>query len=100
MPNSNASYEHLRGKDDQRLKARLGILHAYELAQGNRHELADIIAASRDADEACEMLMSRWGISEQQANAVLEMRQRRFALDERQAVSAEIEALEAMINGS
>jgi len=61
-----------------RLEARLSVLDAYLLAAERRAEVMDAAAEARDADEARRSIAQLLDISENAADAILELRVGRF----------------------
>lgn len=85
-------------------EARAHILEGLLIAQDNLDDVVRIIRESRNRDEARPALMSRFALSEIQANAILEMRlyqltglERQKLLDEHQQVMATIEYLRDLL---
>lgn len=80
-------------------EARAHILEGFAIALDNLDEIIALIRASADAATARAQLESRFGLSERQAQAILEMRLRSLTAMERQKVLAELEELRAKIAG-
>ncbi len=85
-------------------EARAHILEGLLIAQDNLDEVVRIIRESSNRDEARPSLMSRFGLTEIQANAILEMRlyqltglERQKLLDEHQQIMATIEYLRDLL---
>jgi DNA gyrase subunit A len=85
-------------------KARAHILDGLLIALNNLDAVIKTIRESKDADVAKENLMSRFELSELQAQAILDMQLRRLAalerqkiLDEHKEVMAQIEYLEDLL---
>jgi DNA gyrase subunit A len=85
-------------------RARLHILDGYLLALNNLDAVIKCIRESRDADVARDSLMKRFGLSDLQAQAILDMMLRRLAALERKKieeehaqVTAQIAALEDLL---
>jgi len=79
-----------RAKHELRqLERRIHILEGYLIALDNLDEVIKVIRGSADTDEAKEQLMSRFGLSELQAVAILDLRLRALTALERRAVEQE-----------
>jgi DNA gyrase subunit A len=85
-------------------EARAHILEGLLIAQDNLDEVVKIIRESRNRDEARPALMSRFALSEIQANAILEMRlyqltglERQKLLDEHKQVMDTIDYLKDLL---
>ncbi|MCD8199693.1 MAG: DNA gyrase subunit A [Coriobacteriaceae bacterium] len=76
--------------DLRKAEERAHILQGYVIALDNIDEVIHIIRDSRDDDEARSRLMERFGLSEPQTNAILEMRLRRLTGLERDKIEAEL----------
>ncbi len=76
-------------KDEKRVH----ILEGYKIAQDHIDEVIQIIRAAQTDDEAKEKLMSRFGLSEAQTDAILELKLRRLTGLERDKIEAELQAL-------
>jgi len=81
----------------RKAEARAHILEGFKIALDHIDEVIKIIRASQTGDEAKTNLMSRFGLSEKQASAILEMRLRRLTGMERDEIIAELEAVRAEI---
>lgn len=68
---------------------RAHILEGYKIALDNIEELIALIRAAKDPSEAREKMMARFGLSEIQANAILEMRLQRLTGLERDKIETE-----------
>ena len=77
--------------DKKKAEARAHILEGYLIALDNIDEIIKIIRASYD--DAQEKLMQRFGLSEIQAKAILDMQLRRLQGLEREKITAEYEEL-------
>ncbi len=77
----------------RKAEERAHILQGYVIALDNIDEVIHIIRDSRDDDEARSRLMERFGLSEPQTNAILEMRLRRLTGLERDKIEAELAEL-------
>lgn len=84
-------YELARAKD------RLHIVEGLLIAQDNLDEVIHIIRDSKTNEEAKTRLMARFGFSEAQVTAILEMRLRQLTGLEREKLLAEQAALQARI---
>ncbi len=85
-------------------KSRAHILEGLLIALANLDDVIQTIRESQDADVAKERLMSRFKLSDAQAQAILDMQLRRLAalerqkiLDEHKEVMAQIEYLEDLL---
>ena len=78
-------------------KARAHILDGLLIALANLDEVIRTIRESKDADVAKERLMSRFKLSELQAQAILDMQLRRLAALERQKIEDEYKEVTARI---
>lgn len=83
--------------DLQKAEARAHILEGLLIALSNLDEVIDIIRSAPDANTAQETLMTRFELSEVQAQAILDMRLRRLAALERQKIIEEHKELIAEI---
>lgn len=81
---------------DKALK-RQHILEGLLIALDNLDEVIVTIRQASDADEARSQLVSRFGLSEPQANAILDMQLRRLAALERQKIQDEYQEITAQI---
>ena len=81
-----------------RIRERLEIVDALSRVLDRRHELFDVIDTARDADVARHAIMTRFGLNEVQAVAVLDLQVRRFAHAERQRISEEAQQLRGELN--
>ena len=71
-------------------KAREHILEGLKIAVDHIDEVITLIKRSKDADEAKSKLMSRYGLTDIQATAILDMQLRRLAALERQKIEDEL----------
>jgi DNA gyrase subunit A len=78
-------------------EARAHILEGFEIALDHLDEVIALIRAADDANTARGQLMTRFGLSERQAQAILEMRLRALTGLERQRVLDELAELRALI---
>ena len=76
-------------KDERRVH----ILQGYKIAQDNIDEVVKIIKAAKSDVEAIEKLMNKFGLSEIQTDAILELKLRRLTGLEREKIEAELEQL-------
>ncbi len=74
-------------------KARAHILEGLKIALDNLDEVIATIKRSQDADQAKERLMKKFGLTEIQAQAILDMQLRRLAALERQKIEDEYQLL-------
>ena len=81
----------------RKAEARAHILEGFKIALDHIDEVIKIIRASQTTEEARQGLMQRFGLSERQASAILEMRLRRLTGMERDEIVAELEAVRAEI---
>jgi DNA gyrase subunit A len=86
-------------------KSRAHILEGYLIALANLDDVIDTIRESPDADVAKERLVSRFDLSEVQAQAILDLQLRRLAalerqkiMDEHKEIMARIEYLEDLLS--
>ncbi len=83
--------------DLQKARDRAHILEGLKVALDNLDEVIATIRAAADVDDARAALMSRFGLSEIQANAILEMQLRRLAALERKKIEDEYVAIIQLI---
>ena len=76
-------------KDEKRVH----ILNGYKIAQDNIDEVIKIIKTAKNDDEAKKNLISRFGLDEIQADAILELKLRRLTGLERDNIEAELAEL-------
>ena len=76
---------------------RVHILEGLKIAQDNIDEVVKIIRGAESDDEAKTKLMTRFGLTEIQANAILELKLRRLTGLERDKIEAELKELMAEI---
>lgn len=74
----------------KKAKSREHILKGLKIALDNLDEVIKLIRNSKDADVAKEGLMTRFGLSDIQAQAILDMQLRRLAALERQKIEDEL----------
>ncbi|MCE3040385.1 DNA gyrase subunit A [Helicobacter anatolicus] len=79
--------------DLEKAKARAHILEGLKIALDYIDEVIAIIRASKDTDEAKNALMERFGLSELQSKAILEMRLQRLTGLERDKIESEYASL-------
>nr|MCU0356582.1 DNA gyrase subunit A [Cyclobacteriaceae bacterium] len=77
---------------------RAHILEGYLIALDNLDEVIALIRASRDPDTAKNDLMSRFGLSEIQSKAILEMRLQRLTGLEREKIQQEYKEVKELID--
>ncbi|MEB2345267.1 MAG: DNA gyrase subunit A [Deltaproteobacteria bacterium] len=83
--------------DLRQAEARAHILEGLALVLDNLDEVIALIRAAEDTAGARAALMERFGLSERQANAILEMRLRALTAMERQRVQDELAEVRARI---
>ena len=83
--------------DLNKAEARSHILEGLIIALDNIDEVIALIRASRTGQEAKDGLMSRFGLSERQAQAILDMRLQRLTGLERDKIEAEYAELQKLI---
>ncbi|MDQ2934599.1 MAG: DNA gyrase subunit A [Chloroflexota bacterium] len=83
--------------DLARAQERAHILEGLKVALDNLDEVIKTIRAAADVDAARTELMKRFGLSEPQANAILEMQLRRLAALERKKIEDEYESVIRLI---
>jgi len=74
-------------------RARAHLLEGFEIALRDIDEVIKVLRASPNADDAKDALMARFGLSEEQAKAILEMRLRRLTALERSEIEEELSGL-------
>jgi len=79
-------------------KARIHILDGLIIAVNNIDEVVDIIKKSKNTEDAREKLMTRFKLSEIQANAILDMQLRRLSALEVEKLEAEWKEIKALID--
>lgn len=82
----------------EKAKARAHILEGLKIALDNIDEVIALIRASKDTEEAKNGLMSKFGLSELQAKAILEMRLQRLTGLERDKIENEYAELLKLID--
>ena len=83
--------------DLEKAENRVHILEGYKIAQDNIDEVIKIIKSAKSDIEAKEKLMSRFGLSEVQTDAILELKLRRLTGLEREKIEAELTELLKLI---
>jgi len=83
----------------EKAKARAHILEGLKIALDNIDEVIKVIRASKDTPEAKESLMSKFGLSEVQSAAILDMKLNRLTGLERDKIDAELAELQKEIDG-
>jgi DNA gyrase subunit A len=83
--------------DLARAQERAHILEGLKIALDNLDEVIATIRAAADVDAARAALIGRFGLSEAQANAILEMQLRRLAALERKKIEDEYESVIRLI---
>ncbi len=81
----------------QKARARAHILEGLQIALNNIDEVVNLIKTSPDVESARAGLMSRFGLSELQSNAILDMRLSKLTGLEREKLEAELNELLALI---
>lgn len=84
--------------DLEQAQKRAHILEGLLIAQDNIDEVVNIIRSSATADAARESLMSRFGLTEIQASAIIDMRLRALIGLEREKLQKEFDELLKLIN--
>lgn len=84
--------------DLDKAEARAHILEGLRIALDNIDEIISIIRGSKNDDMARERMMERFGLSEKQAQAILDMRLRRLTGLEREKIEEEYAELIKTIN--
>ena len=79
--------------DLKKAEERVHILEGYKIAQDNIDEVVHIIRNAKSDGEAKEKLISRFGLDDIQAEAILELKLRRLTGLERDKILAELEEL-------
>ncbi|NLG83737.1 MAG: DNA gyrase subunit A [Firmicutes bacterium] len=79
--------------DLEKAEARAHILEGLRIAIDHIHEVVNIIESSATNEEARDRLMARFGLSERQAQAILDMTLRRLVGLEREKIEAEYKEL-------
>ncbi len=83
--------------DKAKAEARAHILEGLLIALDHIDEVIKLIRASRTTEQARDGLMQRFGLSEAQAKAILDMRLQRLTGLEREKIKAEYEEVKALI---
>ena len=84
--------------DLNKAEKRVHILEGYRIALDNINEVIQIIRGAETDSEAKEKLMSRFGLSEVQTDAILELRLRRLTGLEREKIESELNELLKLID--
>ena len=79
--------------DLDRDEKRVHILEGYKIAQDHIDEVIQIIRGAQTDEEAKAKLINRFGLSEAQTDAILELKLRRLTGLERDKIEAELQAL-------
>lgn len=79
-------------------KARAHILEGLRICLNHLDEVIETIKKSKDADEAKKNLMAKFGLTEIQSTAILDMQLRRLAALERQKIEDEYKAVMELID--
>ncbi len=83
--------------DLNKFKARLHILEGLKIALDHIDEVIKIIKSAKTDEDASKELIARFGLSEAQTQAILEMKLRRLTGLEKEKIENEIAELEALI---
>ena len=83
--------------DLEKSEKRVHILEGYKIAQDNIDEVIQIIKSAVSDVEAKEKLMSRFGLTEIQTDAILELKLRRLTGLEREKIESELNELLLLI---
>ena len=83
--------------DLNKYKARLHILEGLKIALDHIDEVIKIIKSAKTDEDASKELIARFGLSEAQTQAILEMKLRRLTGLEKEKIENEITELEALI---
>ena len=83
--------------DLEKAEQRVHILEGYKIAQDNIDEVVRIIKNAESDEEAKEKLMSRFGLTDIQSEAILELKLRRLTGLERDKIESELAQLLANI---
>ena len=83
--------------DLNKYKARLHILEGLKIALDHIDEVIKIIKSAKTDEDASKELIARFGLSEAQTQAILEMKLRRLTGLEKEKIENEIAELEALI---
>jgi DNA gyrase subunit A len=83
--------------DLEKARARAHILEGYIIGLDNIDEIVALIRASRDGSEAKIAMSDRFGLSDVQAQAILDMRLQRLTGLEREKIEEELQALLVVI---
>ena len=84
--------------DLEKAENRVHILEGYKIAQDNIDEVIQIIKNAESDVEAKEKLMARFGLTEIQTDAILELKLRRLTGLEREKIEAELAELLELIS--
>jgi len=84
--------------DLKKYQARLHILDGLKIALDHIDEVVSIIRNAKEDEEALNKLMETFGLSEAQANAILEMKLRRLTGLAKEAIENEISELQKLVN--
>ena len=83
--------------DLEKALARQHILEGYKIANDNIDEIVELMKTSKSIPESKERLMERYGLSELQSQAIVEMTLGKLTGLERQKIEDELARLEALI---
>lgn len=77
-----------------RRRARLHILEGLLAVGRDPHSLVDVVLASTDEESAKKVLRERWGFSDAQAKAALDLQMRSLTVDSRRLLAEDARSLE------
>ncbi|WP_124223001.1 DNA gyrase subunit A [Aquisalibacillus elongatus] len=83
--------------DLEKAEARAHILEGLQIALDHLDEVIELIRKSQTTDEARDGLMTRFGLSEKQAQAILDMRLQRLTGLEREKIESEYKEVKELI---
>ncbi|NEW66906.1 DNA gyrase subunit A [Carnobacteriaceae bacterium zg-84] len=83
--------------DKKRAEARAHILEGLQIALDHIDEIVSILRSSKTGDEAKNIFMEKFGLSDKQSQAILDMRMVRLTGLEREKIDAEYKELIALI---
>lgn len=83
--------------EKNKAEARVHILEGLQIALDHIDEIVNILRSSQSGDEAKEIFMSRYGLSDKQSQAILDMRMVRLTGLEREKIDKEYSELMAEI---
>lgn len=83
--------------DKQRAEARAHILEGLQIALDHIDEIVSILRSSKSGDDAKQIFMTQYGLSDKQSQAILDMRMVRLTGLEREKIDGEYNDLRALI---